>query len=101
MHYLVIAHLFLIMSCSVVDSAIQMVIKFLQQVGCTFMVSLAAKVLVEYVLLPHYVLVMEAADCAHWIRKVVLEQERWTEANTPQNSVSSSSSAPLIIQYTA
>ena len=53
-----------------------MVIMFLQQVGCIFMVSLAVKVLIAYVLLPHYILVMEAADCAHWIRKVVLEARK-------------------------
>ena len=46
-----------------------MVRKFLQQMDCIFMVSLAVKVLVAYVLLPHYILVMEAANCAHWIRK--------------------------------
>ena len=53
-----------------------MVITFLQQVGCIFVVSLAVKVLVPYVLLPHYILVMEAADCAHWIRKFVLKARK-------------------------
>ena len=53
-----------------------MLVKFLQQVGCIFVVSLAVKVLVAYVLLPHYILVMEAADCANWIRKVVLEERK-------------------------
>ena len=53
-----------------------MVIKFLQQVGCIFVVSLAVKVLVPYVSLPHYILVMEAADCAHWIRKFVLKTRK-------------------------
>ena len=49
------------------------------------MVSLAVKVLVAYVLLPHYLLVMEAAGCAHWIGKVVAKKrEKWAEANTPQ-----------------
>ena len=61
MHYLVIAQL--------VDSATEMVRKFLQQVGCIFVVSLVVKVLVAYVLLPHYILVMEAVNCVHWIRK--------------------------------
>ena len=78
-----------------------MVIKFLQQVGCIFVVSLAVKVVVPYVSLPHYILVMEAADCAHWIRKFVLKTRKVDRSNTPQNSVSSSSSAPLTVQYTA
>ena len=54
----------------VAGSTIQMVIKFLQQVGCIFVVSLAVKVLVPYVSLPHYILVMDAANCIHWIRSL-------------------------------
>ena len=54
----------------------------MQQLGCILVVSLAVKGLVAYVLLLHYILVMEAAGCAHWIGKVVLEGERWAEANT-------------------
>ena len=53
-----------------------MLVKFLQQVDCILVVTLAVKVLVEYVLLPHYILVMEAADCAHWIRKFVLKARK-------------------------
>ena len=53
-----------------------MLAKFLQQVSCIFFVSLAVKVLVVYVLLQHYILVMEATDCAHWIGKVVLEASK-------------------------
>ena len=51
MHCLVIAHLFL----SSLDSAIQTAVKFLQRLGCIFVVSLAVNVLVAYVPLPHYI----------------------------------------------
>ena len=79
-----------------------MLVKFLQQVGCIFMVSLAVKVLVACVLLPHYILVIEAMDCAHWIGKVVLEARKLGQKQMHlKNSVSSSSSAPLTVQYTA
>ena len=49
---------------------------FLQRLGCIFVMSLAVKVIVAYVLLPHYILVMEAAGCAPWIEKVVLEARK-------------------------
>ena len=72
-----------------------MLVKFLQQVGCIFAVSLLVKLLFAYALLPHYVLVMEAVDCAHWIGKVVLEARKVdaVRSKNTSNSVSSSSCA--------
>ena len=70
MYYLVIVHLFL--SCFSNSNAS----KVSAASGLPFVVSLAVKVLVAYMLLPHYILGMEAADCAHWIRRVLLEARK-------------------------
>ena len=70
MHCLVIAHLFLSLLSNSNSSKVSAAI------GCIFVVSLAAKVLVTHVLLLHHILVMEAAGCAYWIGKVVLEARK-------------------------